>query len=270
MTNYQPFRKHKNYYLAILILVLAFALSFSSLRDLFGVRGLLLSAVYPFQHLTFGLWKGMIGFPSAVINLRGLGDENTALKEKLSSLQTKLSLLDEIARENERLRRGIGFQDHNRYGFRLLPAQVIGKGASPWFSIVEIDRGENAGVRADMPVVVEEGLVGRVIEVSRFSSKVLLVTDPASSIAAVDQKSRDFGVVDGYAPETLIMKYVSSGGSPQAGDKVVTAAASSVFPPGIPIGTITRAEKKEHDLFYQIEVKPLVRFSELEEVFLVI
>lgn len=181
----------------------------------------------------------------------------------------RISVTEELIAENKRLKSVLGFRDRNRYGMRLLPAQVIGKGSSPWFSILETNRGASSGIKVDMPVVVEEGLVGRVAEVSQFSSKVLLITDATSSVAAADQRSRDFGVVEGRSSDALFMKYVPASGDISEGDKIVTSPISSVFPAGIPIGIVSRAEKKEHDLFYRIEVKPFVKFSQLEEVFLV-
>jgi rod shape-determining protein MreC len=121
----------------------------------------------------------------------------------------------------------------------------------------------------DMPVMVAEGLVGRVIEVSRHSSKVMLITDAESSVAAVDSRSRDFGVVKGVPAGRLSMKHVDARGDVKVGDIIVTSNISTVFPPGLPIGEVTRASRKEHDLFYHIEIEPAVDFSKIEEVFLV-
>jgi rod shape-determining protein MreC len=88
-------------------------------------------------------------------------------------------------------------------------------------------------------------------------------------VAAVDRRSRDLGEIEGYSPRILVMKYVGSGGDVQPGDKIVTSSVSEIFPPGVPVGTVTRAEKKEHDLFYRIEVEPAAKFSKLEELFFV-
>lgn len=140
MIRYRPFRKKKSYTLAAVIVLLAFFFSFSAFGNLFGVRSFLISAVYPFQFAANAMWKGVTGIPSSILNLRNLAKENSELKEKLNLSLSKGALFDELFTENERLRKALGFQGGNRYGFKLLPARVIGKGASPWLSVLEVGR----------------------------------------------------------------------------------------------------------------------------------
>ena len=112
------------------------------------------------------------------------------------------------------------------------------------------------------------GLVGRIVEVSAFSSKAMLITDPGSSVAAEVSRSRDYGIVQGGVGNKLIMKYVAAGGEVRAGDRIVTSQISTVYPPGIPVGEVIKASKKEQDLFYHIEIRPAVDFSKIEEVYI--
>lgn len=264
-----PYRERRSYALALFIILLAVFISFSSLSNLFGIRSILISALYPFQFIAVSLWKGVLDTPTFIINLQNLARQNAQLENELNRLKAKLTLWEELISENERLRDALAFKQKNRYGFKLLAAQVIGRSPSPWFSILEIDQGSRAGVKKDMPVIVKEGLVGRIIEVSEFSSKVMLLKDAESSVAAADARSRDFGVVEGRGGDKLFMKYVSAGGDVKLGDKIVTSKISSIFPSGIPIGTVIQATKREHDLFYHIEIEPAVTFSKIEEVFIV-
>lgn len=271
MIRYRPFRKKRSFTLAAAIVLLALAFSYFSFgKNLFGLRSALISAFYPFQYGADAAWKGVTGFPSAVIAMGNLAKENAQLREKLNMAGAQLAVLEELKNENDRLRAGLDFKKSGRYGHRLLAAQVIGKSGYPWISVLEINRGAGAGVRPDTAVVVKEGLVGRVIEVAPFSSKVLLISDPFSSVAAADQRSRNSGVVEGHSPDTLYLKYISAGGDVKEGDKIVVSSISSILPPGIPIGTVTRASKGEADLFYEIKIKPAADFSRLEEVFLVL
>ncbi len=269
MIGYHPYRKRKSYFLPILIVLLAVFISFSTFRDLFGVRSLLQAVIYPFQFAAVSLWKGAVNIPASLTGYRKIAKQNTELKEKLRNLQSRLSLLEELLRENTRLRTALFYQQRNPYRFRLLPAQVIGRSPDPWFSILEINQGSRAGMRRDMPVMVKEGLVGRIVEVSKYSSKVMLITDAQSSVAAVDGRSRDFGVVKGGSSNKLSMKHVDAGGDIKVGDVIVTGNISTIFPPGIPIGKVSQASKKEHDLFYHIEIKPAVDFRKIEEIFII-
>ncbi len=261
------YRKRKSYALPLVIILLAVFVSFSALRDLFGARSILLAAFYPFQVAAVSLWNGIAGVPSKILNLRSLSKQNAELKKEVKNLRAKLMLLEEQTKENRRLRNVLGFKQRSHYKFNILAARVIGKGPTPWFSILQINQGSKAGVRKGMPVIVEQGLVGQVIEASILSSKVLLITDAESSVAASDARSRDFGVVKGTSGNKLFMKYVSAGGDILVGDEIITSRISSIFPPGIPVGKVIQAAKREHDLFYHIEIKPAVDLSKIEEVF---
>ncbi|HVN67892.1 MAG TPA: rod shape-determining protein MreC [Candidatus Sulfotelmatobacter sp.] len=247
------------------LIVLALVISFSSFRGLFGVRALLLTAFYPAQIAGNAVWRTVVGVPLGIINLTGLSRENTELRRKLNIAQARDALYDELQGENARLKEALAFQGRDRYGLRLLAAQVLGREGET----ITIGRGAAAGVKNDQPVIVKAGLVGRVVEVARFSAKVQLLTDPLSAVAAVDQKSRDNGVLTGYTPGAFLLKYVSAGEIGD-GDPIVTSPSSTIFPAGIPLGTVSRIGKKESDLFYWIEVKPAVKYSRLEEVFVVL
>lgn len=272
MNAYQPYHKKKPYLLVlvVVIILLAVFISFSPVRNLFGVRSFLQAVIYPFQFAAVSVWKGVAGFPGAVGNLRNLSKENAQLKNELKNIKPQLIALKGIEIENERLRSVLRFKQNSRYGFRLLSAQVIGRSPTPWFSILEINQGKQAGVKVDKPVIVKEGVVGRVIEVSKYTSKVMLLTDAGSTLAAADARSRDYGLVEGSMGGRLSMKYVSAGGDISAGDQIITSQISLIFPANLPIGTVTKASKGERDLFYHIEVKPTVDFSKLEEVFIIL
>jgi rod shape-determining protein MreC len=267
---YNPYRKKRSYALAIIILLLALFFSLAAYRGIFGLRSVLQSAVYPFQFAAVSVWKGVINTPVSIINLRNLAKQNAELKNELDNLKPRLVNLEELEKENKRLKSALGFKKSNGYGFKLLPAQIIGKGPAPWFSVLQINKGSRAGVKKDKAVITSNGLVGRIIEVSPFSSKIMLICAGESSVAAMDARSRDYGVVSGSLSGEMNMKYVSAAGDIKQGDRIVTSLISTVFPSGIPIGTVAHSSKVEHDLFYRIKIKPAVDFSKIEEVFIVL
>jgi rod shape-determining protein MreC len=267
--SYQPFQKKQSYRLAAAIALLTLALSVSAYNNLFGLRSLLVSAVYPFQWLAWSTGKIVIDVPSTIINLGNLSRENSQLKGELAAAHSKLNLFDELADENRRLRTALDFRQTNAYGFNLLSAHVVARGVSAWRSLVEVDRGSLAGVRVGMVAIDRKGLVGKVVETAPAVSKVLLIIDPASAVAACDQRSRDCGLVQGGDGNKLKMDYVETDGDIRVGDRIVTASISEVFPPGIPVGTVVAASKKDAAFFYQIEIEPSVVFSRLEELYLV-
>jgi rod shape-determining protein MreC len=264
---FQPYRKKRSYLQVFFIALLALLLSFASLRNLGGIRSFLLSAIYPFQFVVVSGWKGITGFPRYIINMRALSGQNDRLNQEVNLLNSKLLVLDEVRKENQRLRAAHSFKQTAPYSSGLVVAQVIGKAPTPWFTILEINKGTRSGLKKNMPVISRNGLVGKIIEVSGYVAKVMLITDADSSIAAINARSRDNGVVAGRLSNQLQMKYVSAGGDIRPGDNIVTSPISTIYPPGIPIGNVSKASKGEHDLFYHIEIKPAVDFSKLEEVF---
>ncbi|MEA3493201.1 MAG: rod shape-determining protein MreC [Candidatus Margulisiibacteriota bacterium] len=270
MIGRRPYRKRKSYTLTIVIVLLALFISISAVRDFFAVRPVFAAITYPFQFVVVSVWKGVTGTPGAIMDLHSLSRRNAELTDEVNLLSTKMLSMEELIKENERLKKSLSFRNISQYRYRLLPAQIIGKSPVPWFTILISNKGSRAGVKLDDAVMVKEGLVGRVVEVSPFSSKIMLITDVESSVAAADKRSRDFGVVVGAHRNRLVMRYVSAGKDIKIGDEIATAYISTVFPQGIPIGHILRASKGEHDLFYHIDVKPAVDFSKLEEVFIVL
>lgn len=250
------------------ILLLVLTISLPQTRNLFGIRSILSPLIYPFQFAGDALYRGVRGGVSYVAGLNRAAIENAYLKQELDLAQAKLKLLEELKQENIRLKGILRFKQDSR--FNLLAARVIGKSPTPWFSIININKGRASGIRVDMPVIGRDGLVGRVIEVYPLNSKVMLLVDPESSVAAADERSRDFGMAEGALPNKLFLKYVDAKGDVQIGDTIVTSHLSDIFPAGIQIGQVLSASKKEYDLFYRIELKPAVDFSKLEEVFVVL
>ncbi|MDI6731946.1 MAG: rod shape-determining protein MreC, partial [Candidatus Margulisbacteria bacterium] len=208
MTSIRSYRKKKSFILPLILLFLAAALLLTSplyIRTVFSV------IAFPFEAAGSAVWRGVISVPSAVISIASTSRQNSLLKKELRRYKTKVKLLDELIIENNRLRSMLNYRENSSYFFDLLPADIIGKAPSPWYTILEVNRGSNSGIRNGAAVVFREGLVGRVVSISPFSAKVMLITDSGSSIAAIDSRSRDFGVVEGGSGNKLSMRYVGAG-----------------------------------------------------------
>jgi rod shape-determining protein MreC len=115
-------------------------------------------------------------------------------------------------------------------------------------------------------VVTHRGVVGRITEVSSYTSKVLLITDMNSSVDALIQRTRARGVVEGRGSSLCELRYVAGSDDVSVGDLVVTSGLCGIFPKGLPIGTVKDVEKDSFGLFQQIELVPSVELNKLEEV----
>jgi rod shape-determining protein MreC len=199
--------------------------------------------------------------------LRQLRSENESLKEQLASLEQKVIDYQEAHVENLRLRRLLDFK--STLQAETIPAQVVLHDLTGWFQTLMVDKGFRDQIASDMAVVNDEGVVGRILDVSDRYARVLLVTDPVSSIDAIIQRNRVRGVLSGKDVNTCVLKYVRGNLDVQIGDLVVTSGKDGIFPKGLRVGTVQGVYKDPLDLFQRIEVKPLVRLSILEELLII-
>ncbi len=190
-------------------------------------------------------------------------EENRQLVEENRTLRAVLTQSDEVRLENRRLRLLLDFKEEQEID--TLPARVIAEDASSWFRTVTIDKGREHGVTEGMPVVVAEGVVGRVVRSSPRFSRVLLITDASSAVASLLQDNRARGVCRGQG-EQLVFDFVLRQEEVKIGDRVVTSGMGGVFPKGLVVGHVSRVDRQEFGLFQAIEVTPSVDFSHLEEV----
>ncbi len=206
------------------------------------------------------VWKGYI-------NLVSVQRENEHLKQDLARLQNEKIQLQEAAHANERLQELLDLKKAAAY--HGLAAAVIGRDPSNWYRTLMINKGSRDGVAVDMGVITPTGVVGRVIKAEPAVSQVLLVTDRNSAVAALIQRTRDEGLVEGTEKGLARIKYLSLLSDVKQGDLVLTSGLTGSFPKGLSIGTLGRVTKKELDLFQQAELTPTVDFSKIEEVLVV-
>jgi rod shape-determining protein MreC len=177
-----------------------------------------------------------------------------ALKQQLSETQV-LSALVDFAR----------VQPENRY----LAATVIGRDPSPFVQYVIINRGSDDGLRRGMPVVTQQGLVGRVAAVTSGAARVQLITDPASSINVRLEPSRAQAVVLGDLTGELSLDMIPQSAEVKVGDLILTSGLGGNYPSDILIGQVTGVRQIETDLFQHASVQPVVDFSKLEIVLII-
>lgn len=195
--------------------------------------------------------------------LVGTERENGRLREENRRLRAEIDRLQEVRFANERLRKLLAFREE--MNLPALPAQVIADDASSWFRTVLIDKGTEDGTREGLPVVVAEGVVGRIISAGPRQSRVLLITDASSAVATLVQSSRTRGVARGRG-DGLNLDYVPRDAEIQVGEAVVTSGMGGIFPKGLSVGRIRAVTREAYGLFQSVEVDPYVDFSRLEEV----
>lgn len=231
------------------------------------VEQLIIETAAPFQKLIRQTINATRDFWTNYFYLVDVRRENERLKQEMDSLRRENSQYKELLTAHERLRSLLQFREV--VDKPVVAAQVIGMDPTGWFKSVIIDKGKNAGLKWDMPVVNASGVVGRIVSVSNNYAKVLLIIDQNSALDCLTQRSRDRGMVKGTSGQVCKMDYVAKSSNVSVGDLVITSGIGGVFPKGLPVGEISNVKEGEGKLFQEIEVIPSVDFSKLEEVLVI-
>lgn len=227
-----------------------------------GVFGEVQRATAAVTGVTFDLW-------SRYADLRRVRDENDVLRQQVTDLQVELLEERALAQRAAGLQRLLEFRA--QVSLPTLAAQVIAGDATPGFRMITIDRGSSDGVSRDMAVIGPKGVVGRIVgdPVAR-AAQVQLIIGRNAAAGAMIERSRASGVVVGGAGDPpLAMEYVSNLADVGEGDLVVTSGIDGIYPKGFPIGRVESAVRGPN-LYQLIKVRPLVDFSSIEEVLVVL
>jgi rod shape-determining protein MreC len=219
------------------------------------------SAALAFQTAVAATTDGIRSFGGAVADAPRLYRENARLRSDDAALRA----------ENLRLQAALdGVPDGAALAAAAvrapgsIAASTVGYDPENQNRIVSLNRGAFAGVKVESGVVAADGVVGRVVEVEPFSSKVLLATDSSSKIPAVVSRGRWWGIAVG-TDSRIELRYVSQDAPLKVGDEVVTGAGRS-FGAGVAIGRIARLDRVEGALYQNALVEPAVAFGQLHAV----
>jgi len=225
-------------------------------------------AVTPVQGLLVRIHRSALDFWANYVEWKSVRRENTVLREENEHLRVQALQAGETREENVRLRRLLVLRD--RLPLATVSGEVIGREAGGWVRSLTVNRGRGDGIAQQTPVIVPDGLVGRVVQVHRAAAVVQLLNDPASTVGAVVQRTRTAGLVEGDAGGTVRFKFMARDGTSVAtGDLVVTSGLGTLFPKGLPVGRVVKIEDKGSALFHFAVLAPAVDFSRVEEVLLV-
>jgi rod shape-determining protein MreC len=258
---------------ALLILVFIsaflyiFSLNFRTPNKMDVLQRSVTETVSPPIQLFGRLFSSLEQFFKEYIWLKNLRGENESLKREIAEMQSRVTSYQEAYVENQRLRRLLDFKTTTMA--ETIPAQVIVHDLTGWFQTLMVDKGFRDGVAPDMPVVNDEGLIGRVLDVSNRYSRVLLITDQGSAVDAVDQRNRVRGILCGKDANGCLLKYIRGNLDIKEGDLVISSGKDGIYPKGLRLGVVRAVYKDPVDLFQKIDVKPLVRLSALEEVLII-
>ncbi len=194
--------------------------------------------------------------------------ENSDLKNEISQLQAEILILKQQVSETDILYALLDFartRPENKY----IAASVIGRDPSPFLNYVIIDHGSDDGIFKGMPVVTQQGLVGRVDAVTATAARVQLVTDPTSVVNVRLENAKIDAQVSGSISGDLTLEMVNLDADLKEGDLVLTSGLGGSYPADILIGQVLTPSKLENSLFLQASIQSVVDFSNLRAVLVI-
>ncbi|MDR4504387.1 MAG: rod shape-determining protein MreC [Candidatus Scalindua sp.] len=202
-----------------------------------------------------------------VVSMFVSADENTMLQKKVFTLQNEIIRQRNIITIlNKKLVTLSKFQESRGEDTKPFIANIIGYDTSNFRKSIVIDIGKKHGVSVNDVAVFETALVGRITSLGISTSRVMLITDPASHVPSRFLKSRIQGIVKGESDTMCTVKFVPRQARVQEGDKVITSGIGGIFPKSLYIGDVVSVKENGAQLFKEVTLKPRIDLSKLEYV----
>ena len=220
----------------------------------------------PFEQGLHNAIEGTAGSWAAIHAIWADKQSNQKLGSELVLARARIQELSAKAAEVDRLKALLNFKARAPFG--SIAAQVIAASPEDGSKAVVIDRGEDAGLKVDMPVITPEGVVGKIAAVYPHTAQVLLITDPTCGVGCFLEKSRIQGILKGGGQDGCYLHYVMDDQKVPTGEAVITSGLDQVYPKGLLVGYVVRAQ--EGNIYQRIAVKPAASLDRLEDVLILL
>jgi rod shape-determining protein MreC len=208
-------------------------------------------------------------FLTAPRDMAALQQRNSALELEVSELQAQVIQLQQEVGQTQILAALVDFAQANSEN-KYKAAAVIGRDPSPFLQYVIINVGSNNGIQRGMPVVTNQGLVGRVDAVIADAARVQLITDPASRVNVRLQNAQTDASLLGSVTGDVTLDLIPQDVNLEPGDLVLTSGLGGGYPPDLIVGQVVNVRTRDFDLFQQATIQPVVDFNRLQIVLVII
>jgi len=230
-----------------------------------------LTIIGPMQEAVSKVFRPVSRFFSSLADLPSLRDQNEELRRQIAQYKTQFEQVQAIRNLNTELAKLIQVQSTLLTSQKTTGANVIASGVSNFEWTITIDKGSSAGVKRYDAIVAASGLVGNVVTVTPTTSVVQLIVDPDSSVAARLIVSRQSGILQGRGAASMFLGTIKAGTPVTPNEGVETAGyQNGLYPPGVPIGTVSSVQHTPGELTENVFVHPYVDFSTLDYVLVVL
>jgi len=265
------FSKRRVIILSALLVIALLCLAFGTALErggLTSIEKMFRDAFSPLQTGAMVIYGKIAAIPDYFVSVANWREENENLKKQVSSLQEDLNNLKEVEQENIRLEELLGAYDSVVNEWDPVVAKVISRSNSIWYNTLTIKGGEDQGFLKNMVVVNADGLIGRIMNVSKHTSEVLLILDKEAAVAAFEQITRTPGIIEGSdkKEDMLSFIHVPYDAVIKENQIIISSGLGGIYPAGLRIGYITDITVESGGLMLSCAVQPFVDFDRLEEV----
>jgi rod shape-determining protein MreC len=227
-----------------------------------------LNPVVGMQSWISSRYTALYDFVTVPRDVASLRQQNAVLNNENSQLQTQIIQLQQQLKEAEVLYALLDFA-RSRPENEYTASAVIGRDPSPFMSYVIIDHGSDSSLRHGMPVVTQQGLVGRIDAVTSGASRLQLITDPGSTINVRLQSTQTETLLKGSITGDLTLEMIPQETKLKAGDLVLTSGLGGAYPSDVLVGQVVSIQRREGELFQSASIQPAVDFSNLRAVLVI-
>lgn len=229
-------------------------------------------SISPLHELVTGFSNRVRNTFRSIQGWGGLVDENQQLAREIVEMKSQIHELESLKTENVELRKKLSFKQHTKR--ELIAAEVIARDISGWWQTIRLDKGYEDGARKDLAVVTDQGLVGRVKDVTARTCDVLLISDPNCKVSCIIPRNSGFGVLSGKGlslkGEVLAtLSLINRNLDVEKHDPVVTSGMGGIFPKGILVGHIEDIDYDSSGLFKKADILPMQDLGSITYVFII-
>ena len=267
------YQKHKSGILGIIItiivLILIVVFTNGESNSSFFQNGTS-NLVMPIQNGLTYLKNKISGNDTFFTDINNLETENEELKNRNSELEQSLRELESIKAENETLKEYLNLTE--KYGeYETIPAYIINKDISNYSKTIIINVGSNDGIKENMTVIADEGLVGHVVSVTDTTAQVQTIIDTGSSVSSTMSSTDESIVCKGTLDSTTELKamYIPTDYNIIQGDSLETSGLGGIYPKGVHIGTVKKVESTKNITDRYAVIETAVNFDKLSTVLVI-
>ncbi|MBZ2175341.1 rod shape-determining protein MreC [Schnuerera sp. xch1] len=272
-------KKYKNRMIVVsiaIILIIIIGNTSSERVSLTSIEKIIGNIFSPTQKFFFNVSNGISNFFTSIKDIGNLREENKELKSKVLKLEEENRNYEDLIGKSEYLINEKKLIENTTYN--LISAEITGKEPGNWFDRFTIDKGSKDGIaKGDTVIqaieieedVVQEGIIGRVIDVGNNWAKVNSIIDENNNISFRVIRTQDGGILSGSINGEVSGYLFDSKADVMKGDKLISSGLGGIYTKDMYIGEITDVIKEEEDLMKKIKVEPAVDFKKIFKVFVI-